>query len=373
MERMGVEPLERIFDVQILDCTEWLMPVANTTSCRTSFERSNLFRIASLGEFKKFISNKPGGFAIDYVGRFSVATVLMLHALKRNGTKTIVVDSGAYPSPDIALGKRSLLAKLIYLIRHGVFRQTFEEKCVKWLLKILPDLSPDFAFVAGKVWQNNPRFCSAVNHIPAHSFDYEVYRMHSSTADASIEPYAVYIDEMIVGHENNLEQGFPEPASANGFFPALRRFFDNFESATGLPVVIAAYPYANLENCAADFGGRTVLKGRTAELVRDASLVFAHASTSISFSVLWRKPLAFLTSDEISRSWYQPWIDASRILLNAPLYNIDAKFPAGVSKNWRHLDPDAYLLYERLYIKGEDSPDVSLWQRFELLNSFGTD
>ena len=366
-ERMGIEFLERIFDVKILDCTAWLMPAVNRTSSRTSFERSNLIQVASLDQFEKIISSRPGGFAIDYVGPFSVATVFMLRALKKNGTRTIVVDSGAYPSPDIAFENKSLPAKLIDAIRQGMFRRMFEEKCVQWLLRISPDLSPDYALVAGSAWQSNPRYRKALNHIPAHSFDYEIYRKHCSTAKDAIEPYAVYLDEMIVGHDNNLEQGLPEPASAEAIFPALRSFFDNFESSTGIPVVIAAYPYANLDSYAADFGGRKVFKGQTAELVRDSSLVFAHASTSISFAVLWRKPLAFLTSDEICRSWYQPWIDAPRILLKAPLYNIDAQFPASLAKNWRHLDRHAYLQYEQTYIKGNDSPDISLWENFEAL------
>lgn len=369
MERMGIESLEQHFDVQILDCTEWLMPQACRTRGRSPFERENLFRITSFSDFRRFIGQKSGGFAIDYVGQFSVPAVFLFHALKRNGTRIIVVDSGAYPSPDLALGKRSLFAKLVDSYRHGVFRQMFKEKCVKWLLKVLPDQSPDFAFVAGKAWQGDSRFRCAMKHIPSHSFDYEIYRTHRSAADTSNVPYAVYLDETIAGHEDNAELGLPEPASAKAFYPVLRRFFDAFEAATGLPVVIAAYPSADLEACNHYFGGRRALKGRTAELVRDASLVFAHASTAISYAVLWRKPLTFLTSSEIKCGWYQPWIDAPRVLLNAQLFDIDDLFPDMSKEDWMRMDHDAYGRYQAWFIKGDDSPDVSLWQRFELLKT----
>ncbi|MDQ5880824.1 MAG: hypothetical protein QG616_654, partial [Pseudomonadota bacterium] len=342
VERMGIESLERIFDVRILDCTEWLMPMAFETRGRASVERANLHRVRSLNDFRQLIDKRRGGFAVDYVGQFSVAAVLLFHALKRNGTRIIIVDSGSYPSPDLALGRRSKIRKLIDSFRHGILLQMFKEKCVRWLLKVLPDQSPDYAFVAGKAWQGDPRFRSAANHIPAHSFDYEIYRACRSSTDVSVEPYAVYLDETIAGHEDNAELGLPEPASAERFYPALRQFFDRFEATTGLPVVIAAYPSANLEACNANFGGRKVLIGRTAELVRDSRFVFAHASTAISYAVLWRKPIGFLTSSEIRNGWYQPWIDAPRILLNAPLFDIDERFPEIPSDDWFRLEHDAY-------------------------------
>lgn len=371
VERMGIESLERIFDVRILDCTEWLMPLAFETRGRASVERPNLHRVRSLSDFRQLIRERRGGFAVDYVGQFSVAAVLLFHALKRNGTRIIIVDSGSYPSPDLALGRRSKIRKLIDSFRHGVLRQMLKEKCVRWLLKVLPDQSPDYAFIAGKAWQGDPRFRSAANHIPAHSFDYELYRARRSVPDGLVEPYAVYLDETIAGHEDNAELGLPEPASAERFYPALRQFFDRFEATTGLPVVIAGYPSANLEACDTHFGGRKVLIGQTAALVRDSRFVFAHASTAISYAVLWRKPIGFLTSSEIRNGWYQPWIDAPRVMLNAPLFDIDERFPEIPSDDWFRLEHDAYKRYEEWFIKGDDSPDVSLWERFSVLPRFG--
>jgi hypothetical protein len=371
MERMGIESLERIFDVRILDCTEWLMPKAFETRGRTSVERSNLHRVRSLSDFRQLIGSRRGGFAVDYVGQFSVAAVRLFHALKRNGTQIVIVDSGSYPSPDMALGRRSIIRKLIESFRHGVLRQMLKEKCVRWFLKFLPDQSPDYAFVAGKAWQGDPRFLSAANRIPAHSFDYEVYRACRSSPDVSVEPYAVYLDETIAGHEDNAELGFPEPASAEKFYPALRRFFDQFEAVTGLPVVIAGYPSANREECDANFGGRKIFIGQTAALVRDSRFVFAHASTAISYAVLWRKPIGFLTSGEIRSGWYQPWIDAPRVLLDAALFDIDESFPEIMRDDWFRLTQNAYRRYEEWFIKDEESPDVSLWERFAELPQFG--
>ena len=100
--------------------------------------------------------------------------------------------------------------------------------------------------------------------------------------------------------------------------------------------------------------------GRTAELIREASLVFAHASTAISFAVLWRKPLVFLTSGEIGASWYQPWIEAPREVLGAPLVDLDAALRQPVAG--ARADLAAYERYQVTYIKSAASPEKSLWR-----------
>ena len=78
---------------------------------------------------------------------------------------------------------------------------------MRWLLQILPDQSPDFAFVAGQAWQGDPRFRGAANHIPAHSFDYRVYRARRAAVDDTAARYAV-LDETIAGHGTTPELGF---------------------------------------------------------------------------------------------------------------------------------------------------------------------
>lgn len=367
LERMGIEALEQMFDVHILDCTEWLMPKAYATRGAASISRANLHPVKSLNAFRRFIRRRPGGFAIDHVGQFSVQAVLLFHTLKRNGIRIVIVDSGAYPSPDMALGHRTLMTKVMDAVRDGVFLQMAKEKCVRWLLRLLPDQRPDVAFVAGEAWKGDPRFLSARRHIPAHSFDYEVFRTLRASEDRAAVPYAVYLDEKIAGHEDNEELGLPEPANAADFYPALRHFFDAFESSTGMKVVVAAYPSVDIETCRELFGERRILRGRTAELVRDASLVFAHASTAISYAVLWRKPLSFLTSNSIQSSWYQPWIDAPRVLLGAQIISIDARFPDCSAADWLKIDAVAYTRYEQRFLKSKHAPDVSLWQQFKIL------
>lgn len=363
MERMGIEALEKHFNVQILDCTAWLMPKALATRGASKINRKNLQHIHSLRELKAAMGERCSGFALDYVGQFSIKAVLLFHTLKARGVKLIVVDSGSYPSPDAALGKRSYLEKFVDAYRHGVLRQILNGKFIRLLLRVLPDQAPDFALVAGNSWKLDARFCSAAIKIPAHSFDYEIYRNLRGLVQDRSADYAVYLDETIAGHEDNAELGFPEPATVSRFYPALKKFLDGFEASSGMPVVVAGYPSFNQANSLKNFAQREVVYGKTASLIRDAKLVFAHASTAISYAVLWRKPIVFLTSGEILNGWYQPWIEAPCSLLNRPMVNIDDSTFDTAPKEWRSVDVRLYERYEASYIKSNESPESSLWER----------
>lgn len=360
-ERMGIAALSASFSLRILDCTAWLMPSAFLTRHSGGYSHPAVTTIRSLAEFRRALGD--GGFALDYVGQFSPQAILMFDALRRAGVALVVVDSGAYPPPDSVVHQRSWARKIVDAVRHGGLRAHLVARINRLLLRCLPDQRPQFALVSGDRWRNEQRFADARCHVPAHSFDYERYRVIRDEVplpEAGVPgSYAVYLDEDIAGHEDNAEMGLATPATHARFYPALATLFDQFEAASGMRVVIAGYP------CRRDaqqdrFAGRQVLVGKTAELIRDAGLVFAHASTAISFAVLWQRPLVFLTSGEIAASWYQAWIEAPAKLLRACGASVDEPLAADWPV-WLKIDVAAYAGYRRQFIKADDSPDESLW------------
>jgi hypothetical protein len=359
VERLGVAELGEHYDLRILDCTAWLMPVAIHTRGQPGIDIPNLRRIASLAEFKAEL--ETGGFALDFVGPFSPQAILMFDALRQRGIRLIVIDSGAFPAPEAVLGRRSLMRKLLDTLRHGGLRGHLLARLNSLLLRLLPDQRPDLALVAGESWRADPRFAGARRQVGAHSFDYERFRAVCARPLSDelrlLPPCAVYLDEDITGHEDNVELGFTTPTSEARFYPSLNRFFDRFERHTGLTVVVAGYP-SRKQGASERFCGRPVFFGLSAELISASRVVFTHASTAISFAVLWRRPLVFLTSVDIAASWYGPWIESPRALLHAPLIDLDAEVAL---TDCERVDASAYAAYERAYIKSVDSPDASLW------------
>ena len=58
------------------------------------------------------------------------------------------------------------------------------------------------------------------------------------------------------------------------------------------------------------------------ELVKNSKIVLLHASTSMSFAVLFKKPAVFLTSNELEQSWIGPTIKDFAKLMNSQIINI---------------------------------------------------
>lgn len=364
-ERMGVGALQQYFEVRILDCTAWLMPQAIATRGSSTMKLPNMYLISSLSELNGALKDSSGGIAIDYVGAFSLRAIWLFHCLKEKGIKLVVMDSGAYPLPEernvVGLSK----SKLIYAIKDRYIQRSLNAVIRKIALKVLPDQSPDFALVSGTSWMSDPRFNRAAKKIAAHSFDYEKYLQLRSLPSSRGFDYAVYLDENIADHEDNAELGYAAPASERKFLGALTKFFTEFEAVSGMPILVAGYPTEQPGARSKIYGDREIIYAETADLIRNAKVVFAHASTAISFAVLWRRPLVFLTSDEITGSWYYPWIEAPRKILKASIVNINSETPGQCDiDEWQKVDHSAYKRYKDTYIKSQGSPEISLWSIF---------
>lgn len=366
-ERMGIESLRKRFDLSILDCSSWLMP--QTFHSRDAPRRicDEVVQISSLRAFRQFVAKAPRGFAIDYVGQFSVQAILMFHFVKSAGFKIAILDSGSCPLPQEWRRIAFSWQRFVYAYKSKLPTRALRKLVRVLLLKILPDQRPDMALVAGSSWRIDSRFVSAKVKIPAHSFDYEKYRrINADDAPASAPAWALYIDESLPSHEDNSELGYDDPVSFERFSVALKQFFDQFEQESGMTVRIAAYPSARGDAYyKALFADRDVVFGQTAELVKGSALVFAHASTAISFAVMWRRPLAFLVSEELHKSWYMPWISAPQSLLKAPLVDIDNELSCReLAQSNLVIDTAKYEAYENTYLRSPEASDASLWEIF---------
>ena len=105
--------------------------------------------------------------------------------------------------------------------------------------------------------------------------------------------------------------------------------------------------------------------GETAKLVMDSKVVLVHQSTSLSYAILFKKPLIFLTTDKLAKSWIGPAIETFSKILNSLLINIDnssnKEFDA---KTLLKIDEKKYKNYLDNYIKVPNSPDLPIWEIF---------
>lgn len=364
--RFNINGLAEQFDLTVLDCSEWLMPISTKSRGRSNCSFSYVKRINTYRELRK-TENLENAYIIDFVGLFSTASLQFFHFLISRGCKIVVIDSGPYPSPGPTRSTQSIINKIRIVLTNRLIQRFIYARWLKLYAWFLKDLTPDIALVSGTSWKSNPRFFKARKIVPAHSFDCETFLEINAGSDKknSIEksekPFAVYLDENIAGHEDNAEMGLKNPVSKEGFLETLENYFRQYEKETGNAVKIAAYPSTDITLYRQYFGDRDILFKQTAGLIKDSVAVFAHASTAISFCVLWKKPVFFLVNDEIRNSWYLADIESAASLLNAPICNINTGFIAKLYAENSSIDHDAYKNYLYTYIQTEGSPSQSLW------------
>ena len=114
---------------------------------------------------------------------------------------------------------------------------------------------------------------------------------------AAPRPYAVFLDQVMIDHPELELLKMDSEVDPERYHPALARCFLAVEEQTGLDVIVAPHPKATPQT-KARFGHR-VVDMPIASLVRGSSLVLCHYTTAVSFPVIFRKPVLFLTSDKM--------------------------------------------------------------------------
>ncbi len=357
-DAFGIEVLSRDFNVQVLDCTAWLKPHFWKQYSETHHEFPGYLAIGGWDEFSKSLSALSNPIALYCLS--NCPTSQRIHRqLKSLGVPVAIIHSGLLPGLSATT---SMLDRVKNAYRQGNLGRAILNRLYR---KIYPPLSADIAILSGEDSLKDIRAAVAPHQIWAHSFDYDIYlRLRDKTREQPV-PYAIFLDEDMVYHPDWDYIGIRAPATEKGYYGALRNFFEKFERISGLRIVIAAHPRFRHDLRPHLFAGREVVYGRTAELVRDAALVFAHASTSISFAVLWHKPMVFLTTNELDQSHYGPHIKFRSRLFHVPLYNCSLFDQQNIDlEAWLHVNELAYADYKRAYIKREGTSGRPIWEIF---------
>ena len=197
----------------------------------------------------------------------------------------------------------------------------------------------------------------------AHSLDYDLYLdeiQHSKSVQETNT--GVFLDELMPLHPDLVHMGAQAPCTPENYYPALRHFFDFVEKKTGVQVVVAAHPRTTGLEQGCDFGNRSVIKGQTIHLVRQAKFVMAHSSTSINMAVLFEKPVVFLTTDELERNDRQRhFIFAVAKWLGKTPLNIDTLQEVDWAKEMI-VNRGAYGRFREAFIKKVGASEKPLWK-----------
>lgn len=194
-----------------------------------------------------------------------------------------------------------------------------------------------------------------------HALDFDLLLQSGASAGPQRAAHIVFLDEYVPFHPDYVLHGVPPPNTAAEYYPLLVRFFADLEKRLGLPVVIAAHPRADYGRHEDYFRGRSIIAGRTCELVRDAALVVTHSSVSNNFTVGYRKPVVVVTTDGLARSRYGPYIDQTARMLGCPRINLDE---TTALPSMPVVDEAKYREFHEAIIKRAGTPDENTWLVF---------
>jgi hypothetical protein len=359
--RFGIERLTaRGLSVTVLDFTPWLVPEYYRRYREKTYHCSELVEIDGPDALRDVVRQIEGApiVVFDNIGFSSHTALIREQLLRLPNALRATWKLGVLPHPAEGLfrgllrqlrNRTALHRRALSRVRRFVASRNLRPYD---LVLLSGHLSVDsYAYVRHKVW--------------AHAFDYDTYlEVEAHAEDVAEPPYAVYLDEYIVGHPDLLHGGYSAVTSAERFYSNLNRCFDEIERVTGLPVVVAAHPKTDPTQYAENFSGRRVVFGGTAETVRGGSLVLGHASCSINFSMLWLKPVLILTSDDLEGSHLGPFISARAAVTRTTPLNIDREGEGLDAEKILTVDEKVYAKYFRDYIKTDGTPDRSVWEIF---------
>lgn len=197
--------------------------------------------------------------------------------------------------------------------------------------------------------------------IYGHNFDYDIFLKKKYIKSKKKNNYLVFLDGDGPYHSDYLlsSDGHPYLTKEN-YYPTIDSGLDEISKSLKLNIQIAKYPISN-------YKGKGLLykypfsKIKTFELIRNADVVLTHYSTAAQWAIIMKKPLIFITTDEIEKHYEKDLIYKYAKLLGKKVINFNQ-----VTKinNWRdhlNVNDEKYEKYIENYIKKKHSPEKLLW------------
>ncbi len=301
--RFGLQTiLQKGFVVEVWDCTPLIYPDLGSHFTPPDPFVGNLVRVFDTDhdlavEVKTLSSSDVVWVEMGY----RIRIWGFLRALSRTSAKWGMVHLGAVPAP---VSQKVVTSRLRRLLRHPKnLKEHFFFRAPLSMLGIRP---MDFILVGGTAARPSMgAFGPRTRWIGAHCFDFDQYLEVLPRPISRTDRYAVYHDEYTPYHPEFALEKININITPERFYSQLGRFFDDVERATDVRIVVAAHPRSDYSRTPNPFGGREIVRGQTAELVRDARFSIAHISTSQNFAFLFRKPIVHLMFREFVGGYYE--------------------------------------------------------------------
>lgn len=324
-------------------------------------------------EAKQAIANlKKDTIIISIAPGYSFKTYFIYKELSKANISYCFFCSNAIPTYTKTKEPSSEINKRSFKWFYNKFKNINLLKIGKFIFKnisyyYLPIQYSKFIFAGGTQSILNYNIPRSVDTkiVWCHTLDYDLYLDNIKVGfkkKRKSEKYALFIDGYMPFHPDYFFMNIKPPTTPETYYPILCNFFKYVEEKTGLKVIIAAHPRSKHEEHPDYFGSREVIRGKTRNLTRGCEFVLTHYSTSLNFAVLYKKPVIFITTNDLERSR----IDANYIYsysweFKKNAYNIEQNYDI----DWNGeliINEKIYNNYKEKYIKKNGSKEEYFWQ-----------
>jgi hypothetical protein len=339
------------FEVEYWDLTK----VFFTVSLPEGIQRKYVRFIATMSEFKALLSHEDKKDTL-FISQMTIEfrTLRLYRVFKRFGCKVATFDRPGYPVADGLVIRGLFFSKLFAFSKYPSYIRT-----VLTRFAVKTGYVSNFAIVFAAGVEALKRNRKAAKLIAVNHFDYDAYLcMDEEAVNPVGEDYAVFLDEQFPLHPD-LKLLRMESLDPEVYFSQMNALFGRIERQYGLKVVVAGHPKTVAQGN--PYTGFALIKHKTMALVKHSVFVIAHESTSISYAVIYRKPLLSTYTLEMERLYGDSILPqlrlVARLLGAVPRSTVEslpdyASLAGGV-------DETLYAEYESKFLSSGSGPGLS--------------
>jgi hypothetical protein len=362
-ERFGIKNwIENNWKVKVFDFTSFLFPELwrkiDGDNLSIDFEGLTIFK--NINEALSALNNLQNKVVfVDQLGYSSkehkIRSIARYHGL------LVKLELGSIPKVN---ADKSFL-KLLNLIKNPI---VLVKKLIIFLKNIPMKIRairyfPDYLVVSGTKSMLGVNY-KKTSIIKAHNFDYDFLIQEKQIKSNKNRNYIVFLDEDGPYHSDYTRHEVAPFVTSENYYPVMDLGLDKIAKLLNLNLKIAAHPRSNYKNKRIKYK-HPVLENKTFELIRNADVVVTHCSTSVQLAVLLKKPIIFVTTDEIQNNLYDKNyaknIDNFATILGNKAINLNAIRKVNDLRNYLNVDDKKYEKYIENYIKTKGSPEKLVW------------
>lgn len=310
---------------------------------------------------KLYKAHKVADYFVDLTG-ISLDAIRVKLYLIRAGAIRITCSSGDMPTLDIKKSRVSTgkLANFTFSTLIKVYKEVLQKIAYRLIRHYFKS---GITVVSGnQSLSESQSGYTGRDIIKAHNFDFDTYLNLSKLNSIPANCNAVYIDQDLCFHPDNYYDSAAGYVTPDKYFPTICQSFESITSYTGVQIKIAAHPRSAYPSHKVKvFGDIPTEYGKTTELIYNAKFIMCHFSTAIQLGVLFKKPIIFITTDELELSFISSYIRKIAGLLGKRVINLDSDLSI---VNWEkelEVDSHKYDDYIDKYIKTSGSDELPFW------------